>query len=91
MINTGLDSYKAVQEMGSRIKKEVNTSNAREGEKSTLEIEVDGIFKTMLLCKKKKYAAVRSGGSDGNQISVEKKGLDLVRRDWCELSHEMGE
>lgn len=38
----------------------------------------------MLLYKKKKYAAVKVN-SDGTELK-EIKGLDMVRRDWCELS-----
>ena len=37
-----------------------------------LEIELDGVFKCMLLLKKKKYAAVKlePGGPDGSMIEV---------------------
>ena len=37
-----------------------------------LEIELDGIFKCMLLLKKKKYAAVKleQGGPDGGLVEV---------------------
>ena len=37
-----------------------------------LEIELDGIFKCMLLLKKKKYAAVKlePGGHDGQMVEV---------------------
>ena len=37
-----------------------------------LEIELDGVFKCMLLLKKKKYAAVKlePGGPDGGMIEV---------------------
>jgi len=38
----------------------------------------------MLLYRKKKYAAVKMN-SDGSEVK-EIKGLDMVRRDWCDLS-----
>lgn len=73
-----------------------------------LEIELDGIFKCMLLLKKKKYAAIKlepapagitpapspsaTGPSDGPPMIevMEQKGLDIVRRDWCPLSKDVG-
>ena len=50
-----------------------------------LEIEMDGLYKSMLLLKKKKYAALMvkqlpDGMARGR--SIEQKGLDIVRRDW---------
>lgn len=46
----------------------------------------------MLLLKKKKYAAVSlSKSPSGEFISKEEiKGLDIVRRDWSQLSQEAG-
>jgi DNA polymerase alpha subunit A len=57
-----------------------------------LEIEIDGVYKTMLLLKKKKYAAVMvKDKPDGSYVlETETKGLDLVRRDWCQLSKDIG-
>ena len=57
-----------------------------------LEIEIDGLFRKMLLLKKKKYAALIVEEKDGKVTStLEKKGLDIVRRDWCGLSHDVSE
>lgn len=57
-----------------------------------LEIEIDGVFKSLLLLKKKKYAAlkVEDFNGEGKNILKEIKGLDMVRRDWCILSREVG-
>lgn len=57
-----------------------------------LEIDIDGVFKSMLLLKKKKYAALSVVRSpDGTyHTSQEMKGLDIVRRDWCDLAKEAG-
>ena len=47
----------------------------------------------MLLCRKKKYAAVRiEPDPSTNQMkeTIEYKGLDIVRRDWCLLAKEAG-
>lgn len=57
-----------------------------------LEIDIDGVFKSMLLLKKKKYAALSvSKGPDGKYVEhKELKGLDIVRRDWSDLAKEAG-
>jgi DNA polymerase alpha subunit A len=46
----------------------------------------------MLLLKKKKYAALVVSEGPGGVVSTtrEMKGLDMVRRDWCVLSRELG-
>ena len=89
MINTGIkdpSEYDKVLQLGNKVKREVNKLY------KTLELEIDGVFSSMLLLKKKKYAAVTfSMGPDGKPITgKETKGLDLVRRDWCIQSKESG-
>ena len=49
-----------------------------------LEIDLDGIFKRLLLLQKKKYAAVKV--EDSTRTSTEVKGLDMKRRECCALS-----
>lgn len=57
-----------------------------------LEIDIDGVFKSLLLLKKKKYAAlvVENHGEGRYSVKQELKGLDIVRRDWCDLAKECG-
>lgn len=57
-----------------------------------LEIDIDGVFKSMLLLKKKKYAALSvTVEADGKEkLTQEMKGLDIVRRDWCDLAKDAG-
>lgn len=57
-----------------------------------LELDVDGVFKYMLLLKKKKYAAVTLTKLPSGEIVAEKefKGLDIVRRDWSQLAADAG-
>lgn len=58
---------------------------------SKLEIDLDRIFKQILLIKKKKYAGTVVIEKDGHiTLKEEIKGLDLVRRDWCNLSKDIG-
>jgi DNA polymerase alpha subunit A len=89
MINTRINDpneLKTVEDLGEKVKKEVNRLY------KTLELEIDGIFRSMLLLKKKKYAAVTVGkGPNGEPVyAKEMKGLDLVRRDWCVQSKDTG-
>ena len=84
MVDTNTDALPDVIALGHAIKKEVNKRYR------LLEIEMDGVFKRMLLLKKKKYAAIKvERGPDGNEVEVvEAKGLDMVRRDWCPLAKQ---
>ena len=94
MVNTGCEDLAEVRKLGADIKREVNKRY------KLLEIEMDGVFKSMLLLKKKKYAALKikenpdgsfAKTADGSIATVvEAKGLDIVRRDWCGLSKELG-
>jgi DNA polymerase alpha subunit A len=86
MIATGTDDLRTVKAIGAAVKREVNKRY------QLLEIEQDGVFKAMLLLKKKKYAALKvEEKPDGSLTTVlEAKGLDIVRRDWCGLSKDVG-
>lgn len=86
MINTGTNNLKDAISMGERLKGEINQQY------KCLEIELDGVFKSLLLLKKKKYAALKIenfNSADQKEVK-EVKGLDLVRRDWCGLSKRVG-
>ena len=72
-----------------KIKQEVNKMYKH------LELDIDGVFKRLLLLKKKKYAAVTVQQTirDGKkEISTQQeiKGLDIVRRDWSQLATRAG-
>ncbi|XP_060232727.1 DNA polymerase alpha catalytic subunit [Meriones unguiculatus] len=86
MINTNSTNLEEVFKLGNKVKSEVNKLY------KLLEIDIDGVFKSLLLLKKKKYAAlVVEPTSDGNYITKQElKGLDIVRRDWCDLAKETG-
>ncbi|CAH3162715.1 unnamed protein product, partial [Porites evermanni] len=60
MINTNSNDLGEVRKIGNKVKNEVNKLYR------LLEIDIDGIFKSMLLLKKKKYAAISiSENEDG--------------------------
>jgi len=89
MINTritDIKEYPKVLSLGNQVKREVNKLY------NTLELEIDGVFRSMLLLKKKKYAAVTISEGPNGQLTMgkEMKGLDLVRRDWCIQSKDSG-
>ena len=86
MINTESTNIAEVVDMAKQFKK---LSDKRF---KVLEIEMDGLYKSMLLLKKKKYAALMVKQlPDGSYTTViEQKGLDIVRRDWSPLAKEQG-
>ncbi|KAG0046869.1 DNA-directed DNA polymerase alpha catalytic subunit pol1 [Gryganskiella cystojenkinii] len=84
MINTNTTKIEEVKPVADGLKKLVNARY------KLLEIEMDGMYQRMLLLKKKKYAALVVQEKNGRyERSIEKKGLDTVRRDWCGLSHDV--
>jgi DNA polymerase alpha subunit A len=93
MIHTRETDLVKVKAMGVRVVKEVNKHYKE------LELEIDGVFKSMLLLKKKKYAALTivdekpnpQGGPALLKLKKEVKGLDMVRREWCPLSKAAGQ
>ncbi|KAF8406300.1 hypothetical protein HHK36_008385 [Tetracentron sinense] len=86
MIYSGLDDIAKAKAIAGKVIQEVNKKYR------CLEIDLDGLYKRMLLLKKKKYAAVKLQFKDGTPYEViERKGLDMVRRDWSLLSKELGD
>jgi len=81
MINTRVEDRAAVLKIAQDVMKEVNKKYTR------LELDIDGVFAKLLLLKKKKYAALVM--DDDTKMHRETKGLDLVRRDWCDLSKDV--
>ena len=86
MINTNILEYDQVFSIGKEIKKEVNKTYKK------VELDIDGVFRYLLLLQKKKYAAVTMTKLPNKQMQYTKelKGLDIVRRDWCGLACDIG-
>ena len=88
MINSKTNEIGEALKIGNNIKREINRQY------NMLEIEVDGLFKPLLLLKKKKYACLKLENLGDMMMNPmgqavfkkEVKGLDMVRRDWCNLS-----
>ena len=83
-VHTGQDDFSAAVAIGSEIAKEVNKQYSK------LEIEMECVFRSLLLLKKKKYACLKVRDWDKQLFDREEKGLDMVRRDWCVMSKRIG-
>ncbi|CAL9727805.1 DNA polymerase alpha catalytic subunit A [Monosporozyma unispora] len=85
MIDTGCQSYEEAIKIGQNFKKLVNERYR------LLEIDIDNVFKRLLLHAKKKYAALNvTLNKDGSEkVVLEVKGLDMKRREYCPLSKEV--
>jgi DNA polymerase alpha subunit A len=84
MINTNVDNYSDAIKIGNEFKKKVNERYR------LLEIDIDNIFQRLLLHAKKKYAAINYVEINGKlDTKLEVKGLDMRRREFCQLSKEV--
>jgi DNA polymerase (pol2) len=86
MIDTGAGNYKEAIKIGEEFKIQVNERY------KLLEIDIDNIFKRLLLHTKKKYAAMnvtidKATGEESTTLEV--KGLDMRRREYCQLSKDI--
>ena len=83
MVNTNMDNILEAIKMGNEFKKSVNERY------ELLEIEIDNVFRRLLLHAKKKYAAINMVEIDGKwKEKMEVKGLDMRRREYCQLSKD---
>jgi DNA polymerase alpha subunit A len=83
MINTNMDNIQEALKIGKEFKRAVNERYR------LLEIDIDNVFRRILLHAKKKYAAINMVEIDGKFVEkLEVKGLDMRRREYCALSKE---
>ncbi|KAG8530021.1 uncharacterized protein KY384_005503 [Bacidia gigantensis] len=83
MINTNADNIEEALKVGTDFKRSVNERY------KLLEIDIDNVFRRLLLHAKKKYAAINMLEVDGKYMDkLEVKGLDMKRREYCALSKE---
>lgn len=83
MINTNADNMEEALKVGQEFKRSVNERY------NLLEIDIDNVFRRLLLHAKKKYAAINTVEVDGKYVDkLEVKGLDMKRREYCALSKD---
>lgn len=82
-----VEKINELNNVAKKLKKDINN------EYTKLEIDIDGIFKPLLLIMKKKYVAMKLKNFDEVLVKkdeplfeIEYKGVDLVKRDGCEIS-----
>jgi len=84
MINANVDNVEDALKVGNDFKRAVNDRYR------LLEIDIDNVFRRILLQAKKKYAAINLVQVDGKYVDkMEVKGLDMKRREFCNLSKEV--
>ncbi len=84
MINANVDNVEDALKVGNDFKRAVNERY------KLLEIDIDNVFRRILLQAKKKYAAINLVQVDGKYVDkMEVKGLDMKRREYCNLSKEV--
>ncbi|KAJ7178608.1 DNA polymerase family B-domain-containing protein [Mycena crocata] len=82
-VNTNVTELDKALKISNDFKKAVNEQYR------LLEIDLDGIFQRLLLLQKKKYAALKV--EEGTRTSTEVKGLDMKRREYCNLSKNVSQ
>ena len=84
MINANKDNVADALRVGHEFKKAVNERYR------LLEIDIDNVFRRILLQAKKKYAAINMVQVNDKWVEkMEVKGLDMKRREYCGLSKEI--
>ena len=82
-LNSNVDNMEEALKIGQEFKRAVNERY------KLLEIDIDNVFRRLLLHAKKKYAAINLVEVDGKYVDkLEVKGLDMRRREYCALSKE---
>ncbi len=84
MVKTPSDDLDKIFEFGKEIEEKVNSAL-----KGIVQMKIDSIFKTLLILSKKRYAGLKVEKLNGQyQEKVIMRGIETVRRDWCDLSSE---
>jgi DNA polymerase alpha subunit A len=82
-VNTNATELAEATKIGNEFKRLVNDRY------KLLEIDIDAVFQRILLLQKKKYAALKA--EDNGETTMEIKGLDMKRREFCQLSKNVSE
>lgn len=90
------NQFKNALKKGKEIQKRINSRS----KSKILEIGIDNVYKKLLLNNKKRYAGLcvinseeifKKEETEINPVyKIEIKGMDVIRREWCELSQDIG-
>jgi DNA polymerase I len=84
MVKVPSEELDDVKKAGEEVSKNVTSAL-----KGVMELEFEKVFKRFLPLTKKRYAAwYFEMGKDGWKEGIETKGIETVRRDWCDLTSE---
>jgi len=84
MVKTNTENIDDAFEIGSKLEKLIN--NELEG---IVEMKIEGVFKTILILAKKRYAGLEVEKlKNSYHERIVMKGIETVRRDWCDLTGE---
>lgn len=102
MVNSRETDWKEAMKAAIGLRVSINKIFPKQGDqRKIIEIEIDGLFSSLLLYKKKKYAAMVVDNYEellntenwSNLHPTEKleiKGLDMIRRDWSGITKTTG-
>jgi len=81
MVRTPASNIDDAMKVGLEIEQKINKE--LEG---VVQMKIEGIFKSILILAKKRYAGLSNEKVDGEwQEKLVMKGIETVRRDWCDL------
>jgi DNA polymerase I len=81
MVKTQTTDVEEAFRLGGVLEKKINT--AHEGK---ISVKIESVFKTLLILTKKRYAGLSVEKENGKlKEKITMKGIETVRRDWCDL------
>jgi len=84
MVKTNANELDDAFKLGLEIEKVIN-----ERLSGIVKIKIEGIFKSLLILTKKRYAGwLFEKGDEGWDGKILTKGIETIRRDWCDLAGE---
>jgi DNA polymerase I len=84
MVKVDASDVKEAYKIGQELEREINKS--LEG---LVEMKIENVFKSLLILSKKRYAGISvEPRGDGWEEKIVMKGIETVRRDWCDLTGE---
>ena len=81
MVKTPASSLEEAMEVGKQLEQKINKEL-----ENVVEMKIESIFKSILILAKKRYAGLSVEKTEnGWEEKIVMKGIETVRRDWCDL------